>query len=265
MRHAEISLESSIYHPSVLDASSYSKMGIDLLVSLRPFVGSEVVQWLPTSYVNAELKAFLKQNVDDNRWLSFEHRDASMVVMMGNCDQRHVNRIDIINNLMKLFPRVYTLGGCFKSSAELPAEMKRCLTLPRRSPIWDAPKECLLHHAMFSFSLENSFDRAYVTEKLWQPLKMGAIPICSTRSVPENRKVLPHPDAALFIEDFPTLEQLATYMHSVASDQSLWFKHAMAWRSLSHDNLSSDFLSAVNNSLATLPCRLCDWWSQNTA
>jgi GR25 family glycosyltransferase involved in LPS biosynthesis len=265
VRHAELSMESSINHPSVLDASSYSKNGIDLVVSFRPPVGSEVVKWLPTSYINTELRAFLTQNVDDNRWLSFEHRDAAMVVMISNCDQKHVKRIDIVNSITKLFPRVYTLGACFVSSAELPAEMKRCLDLPRRSAMWDAPKECLLHHAMFSFSLENSFELAYVTEKLWQPLKMGAIPVYSTGSVPENRKFLPHPDAALLIEDFASLGHLAAYMHSVAKNKSLWFKHAMAWRSLSNEHLSRDFLYAVNNSLVTLPCRLCDWWSQNSA
>ena len=262
-RNAELSMESSINHPNILDSSTYSKHGIDLVVSFRPPVASNVAKWLHTSYVNAELDAFLIHSNDD-RWLSHEERDPSMVVMISNCAQNSVKRIDIASGIMKYFPKVHAIGGCLKSSVELPPDMKWCLTLPRRSAMWDAPKECLLHRAMFSYSLENSFEQAYVTEKLWQALKMGAIPIYSTKSVPENRGFLPHPDAALFVEDFTSLEQLSAYMHAVVKNKSLWFKHAMAWRMLSVDELSEKFMSAVNHSLVTLPCRLCDWWSADT-
>ena len=264
MRHAELSMESSINHPTTLDPVSYSQNGIDLVVSFRPPVDLNIVQWLPTSYVNAELDAFLSTSVDNDRWLGYAWRDPSMVAMISNCAQKNVKRLDILSGITKSFPRVYTLGGCFESSTQLPAEVEQCLKLPRRSAMWDAPKECVLHYAMFSFSLENSLEQAYMTEKLWQPLKMGAIPIYSTGSLPVNRRFLPHHDAAIFIEDFASLEELAAYMHMVTKNKSLWFKHAMAWRSVPVDQLSKDFLSSVESSLVTLPCRLCDWWLMDT-
>jgi len=206
----------------------------------------------------------LIRDVNDNRWLGFEDRDPALVVIISNCAQKNVKRMDIAQSLINFFPRVYTLGKCFKLSKELPAHLKRCLKLPRRSAMWDAPKECLLHYTMFSFSLENAAEQSYITEKLWQPLKMGAIPIYTTELAPQNRKALPHPDAALFIEDFKSLEHLASYMLSIVNNKTLWFKHAMAWRSLPAAQLSKVFLSAVNDSLVSLPCRLCDWWLMDT-
>jgi GR25 family glycosyltransferase involved in LPS biosynthesis len=264
MRHVKLSMQSSVFHPSILDPASYSKNGIDMVVSFRPPVPLHIAKWLPTSYINAELDAFLMRDVNDNRWLRFEDREPSLAVIISNCAQKNVKRMDIAQSLMNFFPQVYTLGKCFKSSKELPAHLKRCLKLPRRSAMWDAPKECLLHYAMFSFSLENSAEQSYITEKLWQPLKMGAIPIYTTEFTPQNRHALPHPDAALLIEDFNSLEHLASYMLSIVKNKTLWFKHAMAWRSLPPAHLSEGFLSAVNDSLVSLPCRLCDWWLMDT-
>ena len=40
MRHAELSLQSSLNHPSILDPGSYTRNGIDLVVSYRPPVAS---------------------------------------------------------------------------------------------------------------------------------------------------------------------------------------------------------------------------------
>ena len=117
---------------------------------------------------------------------------------------------------------------------------------------------------MFSFAIENSHEQGYVTEKLWQPLKMGAIPIYSVGPFRDNALMLPHPDAALVVEDFPSIQHLAEYMQKIASDKSLWFKHAMAWRKKPLSELSPKFLDALRDSFVTLPCRLCEWWVTQT-
>jgi len=57
---------------------------------------------------------------------------------------------------------------------------------------------------------------------------------------------------------------LTSYMRSIAKDPSLWYKHAMAWRHLKSADLSDSFLSAIQDSYVTLPCRLCEWWLNNT-
>mmetsp|Transcript_8141 Transcript_8141/g.19857 ORF Transcript_8141/g.19857 Transcript_8141/m.19857 type:complete len:443 (-) Transcript_8141:636-1964(-) len=261
-RHAEISMESSINHPS----AATPRKNVNLFIRYQPPKDANRGQFLPTSYINTEMDDFLAQDNDDNRWLDHEFREPAIAVVISNCNTRS-KRVDILTEILKSFPRVFKLGKCFqgdKSSQVLPATLQKCLSLPRRSPMWDKPKECILKHVMFVFSVENSFEYGYITEKMWQPLKMGAIPVYSIGSVHGNRNYLPHPDAALMIEDFESVEQLARYMHQVAKNRTLWFKHAKAWRYLPTAELSMDFFSAVNNSLVTLPCRLCDWWSTDT-
>ena len=266
-RHAEISIESSINHPSFFVPTSFATNNVDLVISFQPPQAGSVVQFLPTSYINAEMDAFLAGGEDDNPWLEHQFRHPAMAAVISNCGQQHSKRIDVLTNILKGFPRAYLFGQCFKghqSSQALPPNLQKCLSLPRRSSMWDKPKECILQNVMFSYSVENSFEKGYMTEKLWQPLKMGAIPIYSLSGVLENRKILPHPDSALIIEDFESTEQLAIYMHQVSKNRTLWFKHAMAWRYLPRAEVSKHFLSAVNNSLVTLPCRICDWWKKDS-
>ena len=270
VKNVEISVESSVNYPSIVDPQSYKNEGVDLVVSFRAPVSTSVVSWLPNSYINSEQDQFLSNRGLDDRWLSFEQRIPSMAAFLTNCAQPHVKRIDLLNSIAQHFP-LLKVGGCFKgeprhhpkTQAALP-EVEHCLSLPRRGAMWDAPKECTLYHTMFSFAIENSHEQGYVTEKLWQPLKMGAIPIYSVGPFRDNALMLPHPDAALVVEDFPSIQHLAEYMQKIASDKSLWFKHAMAWRKKPLSELSPKFLDALRDSFVTLPCRLCEWWFTQT-
>jgi Glycosyltransferase family 10 (fucosyltransferase) C-term len=258
-RHAEFNMESAANYAFVEN----HRNDVDVDIRYRPLKNANGFPFLQTSYIQAEMNAFMARDNNDNRWLDYEFRDPAMVVVISNCVTR---RMDTLNNIVKGFSRVYKFGRCFEghqSSLAIPETLQKCLSLPRREPVWDKPKECILQNVMFSYSVENSFEYGYITEKLWQALQMGAIPVYSL-GVPENRDFLPHPDAALIIEDFASMEQLATYMHQVSKNRTLWFKHAMAWRYLPATEVSKHFISAVNNSIFTLPCRLCDWWSKDT-
>jgi hypothetical protein len=287
-RHVEISIESSTNTYSFISIRYYMEAvvswllatpfapNVDLVVRYQPLDDENPVQFLQTSYINAEMEAFLSTGNAtgnalgsatghrDSRWLDYGSRDPGMAVVISNCWQRNNNRIDMLNDILKVFSRVHKFGGCFKwdeSARVVPTVLQECLSLHRRGAMWDHPKKCILKNVMFSYSIENSFEYGYLTEKLWQALQMGAIPVYSIRGVPENRKFLPHPDAALVVEDFASTEQLAMYMLQVSKNRTLWFKHAMAWRYLPTTEVSRDFISVVNNSLTTLPCRICDWWA----
>jgi len=127
-------------------------------------------------------------------------------------------------------------------------------------------KACALGGMMFAFAVENSYETAYVTEKLWEALRTGAIPVYSVGPIAENRLFLPHPDAGLIVEDFASMAELGAYMRIIARTPALWHKHAMAWRSLPLANISERFLWAVEHSFVTMPCWLCEWWvAQNTS
>jgi hypothetical protein len=257
-RHADLNIESFVNHASV----ETHRNDVDVDIRYQPLKNGNGFPFIQTSYIQAEMNAFMARDKNDNRWLGYEFRDPAMAVVISNCNTRS-KRMHTLDGIVKGFSRVYKFGRCFEGhqrSLAIPETLKKCLSLPRSEPVWDKPKECILQNVMFSFSIENSFEYGYITEKLWQALQMGAIPVYAL-GVLKNREFLPHPDSALIVEDFESIEKLAVYMQQVSTNKTLWFKHAMAWRYLPTTELSKQFISVVNNSLFTLPCRLCDWWS----
>ena len=255
-KNIEIMMESSVNYPELKNVQSYYKMNIDLVIAYRQHTIG--ISWLPTSYINTELNSFLTQNSLVNTWNARNGRMMAMAAFVTNCKKTVPDRLHLLQNIAREFP-VLKFGSCFaKTDQALPHKIDTCKKYPRRSPMWDAPKECVMHGVLFAFALENSIEPGYISEKLWQPLKMGAIPIYSVVGARENRDFFPHPDAVLVIEDFGSIHALTEYMHKIANNESLWYKHAMAWRRLPLQQISPMFLNSVSNSLVTLPCRLCE-------
>lgn len=267
-RHVELNIESSANTHNILSFNPFAANVFDLAIGFSPPQNKGLTPFMHTSYINSEIHDFLSPHDDHTPWLGYEFRHAAMVAVISNCWQINNNRLDMLKEISNQFSRVYKFGNCFdeyNAAQILPETIQKCLIIPRRSAMWDKQKECILKNVMFSYSIENSFEDGYITEKLWQALKMGAIPVYSLKGVPENRNSLPHPDSALIIEDFSSMEKLTEYMHQIAENKTLWFKHAMKWRYLPITNISQGFLYAVNNSLVNLPCRVCDWWLKDTS
>ena len=128
-----------------------------------------------------------------------------------------------------------------------------CAQQSRRSAMWDAQKECLLFHSLFGLVLENTHEEQYVTEKLWQVLKAGAVPIVA--GDPNlYRRHLPSPEAAIFLEDFPSIKAAASYLQTLMHNRTKWIRH-VNWKA---GDFSDDFMDLVHHSFATLACDLCD-------
>jgi hypothetical protein len=92
-----------------------------------------------------------------------------------------------------------------------------------------------------------------VTEKLYQGLRAGSVPIYF--GAPNIRDFLPHPDSVLLIEDFDNVEALIDYVRLACEDEQLYAKH-MAWK-------STEFHATFMNKVATKPmdsifCETCD-------
>jgi hypothetical protein len=83
-------------------------------------------------------------------------------------------------------------------SAEVAAVVPQCAGLPRRGRTVWLESECLLHHYKFYLAAENSREPDYVTEKLWQGLRAGAVPVYL--GAPNVRLYLPE-GAAVFVDE----------------------------------------------------------------
>lgn len=171
-------------------------------------------------------------------------------------------------------------GKC-KRNMRAPAISPNCGGLYRSGATVWSESECLLFHYKFYVAWENSVSTSYVTEKLWQGLASGAVPIY--RGAPDIRSLLPHPDAAVLWDDFETVEELAAYMCVVFSCMHAWWKglmrcscraamcsklaqtnetlyaRHMAWKYADPMTWQIGFRRIVERSMLTFHCRWACW------
>ncbi|CAG8753787.1 35408_t:CDS:1, partial [Racocetra persica] len=71
-------------------------------------------------------------------------------------------------------------------------------------------KLCIISKYPFHLYIETSQEKDYTTDKLWDVFKSGSVPIIW--GAPNIRSHLPHPESAIFIEDFPNVKALADHL-----------------------------------------------------
>lgn len=79
----------------------------------------------------------------------------------------------------------------------------------------------------FVIAFENSTCADYVTEKLYDPLLAGAVPVYL--GAPNTGVFAPHPDSYIDVNKFKNARELAGYIRTVARDDALLHKHTR-WR-----------------------------------
>ncbi|XP_029965330.1 alpha-(1,3)-fucosyltransferase 4-like [Salarias fasciatus] len=86
----------------------------------------------------------------------------------------------------------------------------------------------LIRRYRFYLALENSQHTDYITEKLWNAVRGGAIPVVLGPSRKNYERFLP-PEAFIHVDDFPTVQELAQYLLKVKDSPSLIQMH-LSWR-----------------------------------
>eukprot|EP00040_Diaphanoeca_grandis_P034484 m.213862 g.213862 ORF g.213862 m.213862 type:complete len:488 (+) comp33161_c0_seq1:167-1630(+) len=120
----------------------------------------------------------------------------------------------------------------------------------------DTTKTDVITNYLFSASMENTIDSDYVTEKRYQTLVANAIPVVFKRSDPESKKYLPHPESAIFPEDFdnsPT--KLAEHMKKLKENPEM-LKQQQLWK---QEGITREFVRVLFHSSDYLPCRFCEF------
>jgi hypothetical protein len=88
-------------------------------------------------------------------------------------------------------------------------------------------KECVLSNSRVTIVVENSREDYYVSEKIFQALRAGAVPVYL--GAPNIKQLLPDPHAAILVDDFPTIDAAMKYAAQVNTNETLWLKHT-AWK-----------------------------------
>ncbi|XP_061734183.1 alpha-(1,3)-fucosyltransferase 4-like [Nerophis ophidion] len=86
----------------------------------------------------------------------------------------------------------------------------------------------LLRRYTFYLSLENSQHTDYITEKLWNAVLAGAVPVVLGPGRKNYERFLP-PEAFIHVDDFPTVRELASYLLALWRDPARLMRH-LRWR-----------------------------------
>ncbi|KAJ8035757.1 Glycoprotein 3-alpha-L-fucosyltransferase A [Holothuria leucospilota] len=141
-------------------------------------------------------------------------KEKLIVWVASHCPLRTWNRSGLVHDLSRYLP-VDVYGKCGNLQCD------------------DLDKRCIKVFSSYKFylGLENSCCGEYITEKFWQPLmKFDAIPVVLGASKEDYKRVAP-PNSFIHIDDFASVEDLANYIKTVASNLSLyqsyfeWKKH----------------------------------------
>lgn len=113
-------------------------------------------------------------------------------------------------------------------------------------------KQQAISNYLFYCAFENTHERGYVTEKVFDALIAGVVPIYLGPSE-DCRPLLPHPKAAIFLDDFNhDIRRVAEYLSYLTANETAYEEHR-AWRHKFDPALASSMFTK------SWPCRLCEW------
>ncbi|KAM9965599.1 hypothetical protein ACTFIW_005417 [Dictyostelium discoideum] len=172
-------------------------------------------------------------------------RDYNIMWMAGNCRNQKLGRTKLVKQMMR-FTTIDSYGKCLHNKD---LKMNYGPNVLLRS----LQKLKILRKYDFIVAIENSRCEDYVTEKLWEPLSVGTIPIyLGATNIDE---FLPHPDAIINIANFNSINHLMKYVRDVGLNETLREKH-LAWIK---KPLPKRFKNLLNQSLnnQNLFCSIC--------
>ncbi|XP_061188968.1 alpha-(1,3)-fucosyltransferase C-like [Saccostrea echinata] len=121
-------------------------------------------------------------------------------------------RYRIVRELQK-YINIDIFGSC--GSLKCDTKSQQCLSTERAQDY------------LFRLSFENSHCKDYVTEKLWFPLKQGVIPVVNWAK--EQKETRVNSSHVINIYDFSNIKDLANYLKSVATNETLYNSY-FSWR-----------------------------------
>jgi len=108
---------------------------------------------------------------------------------------------------------------------------------------------------LFYLAFENTLEPGYVTEKIFDAFVAGTVPVYFGHS--DCRQHIPHPKAAIFVDDYRDVATLVEYLNYLSINESAYEEHRI-WRKTFNSSFSS-------SSLYSWPCNICNFaWKHRT-
>ncbi|KAJ8946120.1 hypothetical protein NQ318_013170 [Aromia moschata] len=148
----------------------------------------------------------------------------------------------------------------YLANLDLIKDTKYCMTFIRLSQLdpLDLYNEELLKFISkykFIIAFENAMCHDYITEKLWRPLIVGAIPIYL--GSPTIQDWLPNKNSAVLVKDFETLKAVAEKIKMINEDDTTYesFLDHKLKLTVSNELLKKSIL--YDHPIATFECSVC--------
>lgn len=141
-------------------------------------------------------------------------------------DSANANRDSVVYKIRMEDFRIDGLGKCMRTPTG-----PEGISLPKtRDTSYNIfLKKQVIGKYLFNFAFENSIERGYVTEKPFNALESGTVPVYLGDSL-QLKSLLPHPKAAIFVADYgDNYTALADYLKYLSTNESAYEEHR-AWR-----------------------------------
>ncbi len=194
---------------------------------------------------------------------------AAYVASTCHGNAKHRPRREAVVSQLESSYRIDSLGQCHRTRATTnnPGAVKR-LSLGKTDAETLLLKQQALSKYLFYLAFENTIEPGYVTEKVFDALIAGTVPIYLGDSS-TCRQLLPHPKAAIFVDDYVShhydaktpeyihgIKALGDHLQFLTSNATAYHEH-LAWR----ENFD---ISTLNPLLrVSWPCRVCQWAISN--
>jgi alpha-1,3-fucosyltransferase 10 len=170
--------------------------------------------------------------------------------MNSNCDTPS-NRTAYMLELMR-YIRVDVRGKCGNPNWNQS-------TVPSDPATFAKQKLAIAREYLFTVAIENSLEYDYVTEKLWQPLAAGSVPIYL--GAPNIDEWLPCSNYSCIINlrQFRTIRDAAHFINDLAQNKERYTQYHQ-WRN--EENVRSSFIRMVEYfqeaNKHSIECLICD-------
>jgi len=211
--------------------------------------------WSTTNPASSVPRVYDELNISKNdlrEQLKFNSLIKGASYVASDCHKRdgaNSNRDGIVQQLRDAGFRVDGLSKCMHSVVPEGIILSRARDQGSKQVKIDA-----ISRYMFNMAFENSIEPGYVSEKPFDAMMAGTVPVY-LGDVEHLKSLLPHPKAAIFISDYPNIRSLVAYLAYLTTNQTAYEEHRN-WRY----NFTVEKNLENKPLLQTSPyCRICQW------
>lgn len=236
-----MSMESAAFYTAQADPEFMS--AFDLHMTYR--LNSQVVM----AYEPFDIRSSPEEELP--KW---EGREAAVMYMNSNCAPKN-KREEIMKALLDRGVAIHAMGACMNNIKE-PEVAKQAE--PAKHPHRSYAKRKIMEGYRVCVAIENSNVEDYFTEKAWDALSTGCVPLYLGAP---NAKAdfMPDNSSAIFVEEYASMDELAEEVKRVLVDADAW-EARTAWRRRPFDQLNPGYQRLVRGMIDELPhtrCQVC--------